>query len=149
MFIRPTVRTALGPLVAIAIVAPGIASAQSLFDSQAPATTPTTAAAAPTAKKPAAKKPMAKAAVAKEASKVNVINNREATLIELSLTSMATRDAKPQIVAHDLVGGKKTTATLAKKGGCVYSVNGTFDDQSTVELSALDLCKDNNLNLVE
>ncbi|HWG06621.1 MAG TPA: hypothetical protein VG271_16535 [Beijerinckiaceae bacterium] len=80
---------------------------------------------------------------------MNVINERAATLVELSVVSQSARNAAPQVVAHDLATGKKVTAALAKRGGCVYGVSGTFDDQSTVEISAVDLCKDNDLNLVE
>jgi hypothetical protein len=143
-------------MLAIALDAPGIASGQSLFAAPpgqtkaAPADATANAAPAASPKKAAAVKPKPrKPTNPTQASKVNVINERKATLVELSLTSETTKDAKPQIVAHDLPGGKKISTPLAKKGGCIYSVSGTFDDQSTIELSALDLCKDDNLNLVE
>ena len=85
----------------------------------------------------------------KAVAKINVINDRDATLVELSVTSTTAKDAKPQVVAHDLKSGQKVSAPLAKNGGCIYDVSGNFDDQSTVEQSAVDFCKDANLNLVE
>ena len=55
------------------------------------------------------------------ASMVNIRNERAATLVELSVTSTTAKDAQPQIVAHDLTSGKKISAKLAKKGGCIYA----------------------------
>ena len=160
MPIRRSVKTALGSVLAIAILAaPGVASAQSLFGTPAPdmSSTPTSSApaAAPAAtnqrsrKKRVAKRKPTKPEVPKAAAQVNVINDRAATLVELSVTSTTAKDAKPQVVAHDLKSGQKVSAPLAKNGGCIYAVSGNFDDQSTIEQSAVDFCKDNNLNLVE
>ena len=146
-------RAVLGSLLAIALSIPGFASAQGLFGTPTadPNTPPADTAAAPAAPapKPIAKKKPRKPAVPKQASRVNVANKRAATLVQLSLVSQSAKNAKPQIVAHDLPSGNKVVAPLAKNGGCIYSVSGAFDDQSTIELSAVDLCKDNNLNLIE
>jgi hypothetical protein len=156
MLDRFSEKTVLGPILALAIMAPGIAPAQSLFGapSAGSATTDAGAAASPASaaaheKKSVDRKVTQKSVPSKDATKVNVFNERGATLVELSLTSDTAKDPKPQIVAHDLASGKKITATLARKGGCIFSVSGKFDDESTIELSALDLCKDNNLNLIE
>jgi hypothetical protein len=159
MLIRHPVKTALGLVLAIAILtAPGVASAQSLFGAPAPDASSTPASSAPpaasaaapaAAKKPVAKRMPRKPAVPKAAAKVTIINNRDATLVELSVTSTTARNAKPQVVAHDLKSGQKVSAPLAKNGGCIYEVSGDFDDQSTVEQAAVDFCKDANLNLVE
>jgi hypothetical protein len=189
MSIRHPAKAALGLVLAIAILAaPGVASAQSLFDAPAPDTSsspasstppaapatapakakkpvakmaqspvaaPDTSSSTPTAaapaksKKPIAKKTAMKPAVPKTVAKVNVINDRDATLVELSVISTTAKDATPQIVARDLKSGQKISAPLAKNGGCIYDVSGNFDDQSTVEQSAVDFCKDANLDLVE
>ena len=156
MRIRHPVKTAFGSVLAIAIAASDVASAQSLFDSPAPKDSsspsfsrPLAASAAPAKAKKAVAKKLRKPTVVTNASRVNIINKRAATLVELSVISMTAKDAQPQIVAHDLAPGKTISAKLAKKGGCLYLVSGTFDDQSTVDPSKQDLCKDNNLILVE
>lgn len=100
-------------------------------------------------KKAVAKKRPTKPAPPKAVAKINIANDRAATLVELSVTSTTVKDAKPQIVAHNLKTGQKISAPLAKKGGCIYDVSGTFDDQSTVAQSAVDFCDDANLDLIE
>jgi hypothetical protein len=102
--------------------------------------------------KPAAK-PAAKAAKkpaqASNASAVLVVNKRKVALIELVVTSTKTDDAKPQTIASDLAGGKRTSAALAKNGGCLYDISGLFSDESVVEVNGADLCKDSTISLVE
>lgn len=150
-------RIAFGSVLAGAILAvPGAASAQSLFGTQTPtissppaASPPTTARKTIVKRKTIVRRRRRRRAVPTNASRVTVINKRAVTLVELSVISKTAKDAKPQIVAHDLAGGKKASARLAKKGGCIYAVSGKFADHSTVEAATLDLCKDNNLNLVE
>jgi hypothetical protein len=159
MPIRHPVKAALGSVLAIAILAaPGLAAAQSLFAAPAPDTSSSPAASTPPdasatapakAKRPVARKAAAKPAVPKTVAKINISNNRDATLVELSVISTTAKDATPQIVARDLKSGQKVTAPLAKNGGCIYDVSGNFDDQSTVEQAAVDFCKDANINLVE
>jgi hypothetical protein len=58
-------------------------------------------------------------------------------------------DAKPQTIASDLAGGKRTSAALAKNGGCLYDISGLFSDESVVEVNGADLCKDSTISLVE
>jgi hypothetical protein len=105
------------------------------------------------AAKPAAAKPAAKAAKkpaqASNASAVLVVNKRKVALIELVVTSTKTDDAKPQTIASDLAGGKRTSAALAKNGGCLYDISGLFSDESVVEVNGADLCKDSTISLVE
>ena len=141
MLIRHPVKTALGSVLAIAILAaPGVASAQSLFGTPAPDTSSTRRlfgaarricrSAGKAAKKARRQEGCRESLPCRTAaSKVNVINNRDATLVELSVTSTTAKDAKPQVVAHDLKSGQKVSAQLAKNGGCIYDVSGTFDDQ--------------------
>lgn len=87
---------------------------------------------------------------AKPAPKGSVVvsNARAATLVELALVS---RNAKvePVVVARGLAAGASMRAALPKGGGCVYDVDGLFDDQTTVEIAGLNLCRDGNLRLVE
>ena len=146
------------------------ATAQSLFSPtlsaptapSAPAVSPSDAAAAASAvgsaaeaatdaatkktKKPAPKK---KKVAARDAAKVNVNNKRSSTLVELTVTSNSAANAQPQMVASGLIAGKRKTSNLSKKGGCLYDVAGSFDDESTIEVAGMDLCKDPNINLVE
>lgn len=134
------------------LIASAPAGAQSMFN-----TTPAPAAeavaqeagAAATRAAAPARKPAAKKVAAKNATKVNVINKRGATLVELAVVSKSAANAQPQIVAAGLTAGKRKTSNLAKNGGCVYDVSGEFDDESTIEVSGLDLCRDANINLVE
>ena len=104
-----------------------------------------TSAPAKKVKKPAPKKKVA----ARDAAKVNVNNKRSSTLVELTVTSKSAANAQPQIVASGLIAGKRKTSNLTKKGGCLYDVAGSFDDESTIEVAGMDLCKDPNINLVE
>ena len=156
--------TALGTMIG-ALCLLGVcvsqANAQSLFGDPTPTTAPAAAAAAAagdaavaagsaaakTVKKVVAK-PKKKVA-ARDASKININNKRGATLVELTVTSKANANANPQLIAAGLLSGKKKTSNLAKKGGCLYDVSGTFDDESTIEVAGMDLCKDTTINLVE
>ena len=79
---------------------------------------------------------------------VLVDNRREANLLELTLTSRA-KGVKPTVIAKDLAAGAKLNAKLPAKGGCVYDVAGTFDDESVLEVAGVNLCKDRRLTLVE
>lgn len=87
---------------------------------------------------------------AKPAPKGSVVvtNARSATLVELALVSR-NKKVEPVIVARGLAAGTASRAALPKNGGCIYDVDGVFDDETTVEIAGLNLCKDGNLRLVE
>lgn len=130
------------------------AGAQSLFN-----TTPAPAVEAPVAEavgaataaavRAATPRKAAKKPAAKNAAKVNIVNKRGATLVELAVLSKSAANAQPQMVASGLLAGKRKTTNLTRNGGCIYDVSGAFDDESTIEVTGLDLCKDANINLVE
>ena len=89
-------------------------------------------------------KALAKAGV----GQVLVVNGRSVALRELTLTSTASPD-KSAVVATDLAPGARVVGKLPAKAGCEFSVTGTFDDETTIDLSAVEVCKDRTLNLVE
>ncbi len=134
------------------------ASAQSLFNTtpapaveaaegaavEAAGAATTAARRAVTTRKPAAKKP-----AGRNAAKVNIVNKRGSTLVELAVVSKASATAQPQMVASGLLAGKRKTSNLARNGGCIYDISGAFDDESNIEVSGFDLCKDPTINLVE
>ncbi|MGA2794086.1 MAG: hypothetical protein ABSE69_11215 [Roseiarcus sp.] len=168
----------LGALIAGAAMTTGATFAQSTAPAaetpaaeapppaaQAPAPTAETPAPAPAAEAPppAANTPAAmtgaepakppKAAVAKPRKKtapkvvIQVTNQRAVPLTELDATPAGGAEAK-QIVAN-LAPGKKTSVTLAHGKSCVFDLHGAFDDGSSTDMTSVDLCKDNKVNLVD
>jgi hypothetical protein len=137
---------------AFLIGAPDLAIAQSMFDPTptAPAAAPAPAVAQDAGAEPAAKpKAKPKKRAPREATRVNVNNRRSATLLQLEVTSASSPGAKAQVVAAELASGKRKTSNLARRGGCIYNISGSFDDESTVEVAGMDLCKDANINLTD
>ncbi len=109
----------------------------------------TDAAAKPAKAKPrkaAAKKKPKGEAIPRNGALV-ITNRRSAGLVELSATPEKGGD--PIVLAHDLAAGAKSNTKLPAKSGCVFSLSGTFDDESTLEAANLNLCKDGRVNLVE
>ena len=147
-------RISLASLLAFSVVVSGQAFAQAPANPAAAKP----AAAKPAAAKPAAAKPAAaKTAKAQKAAAVKVpkgklmIDNRRNTeLSELSLQPAGAKaGTEPTIVAKALAAGQKITVALPAKAGCVFNINGTFDDESTLDVPASDLCKDPVITLVE
>jgi hypothetical protein len=83
------------------------------------------------------------------AGKIAIDNRRDAVLVELTLTPAGGKGGAPIVVAHDLAAGQKLLVPLPKKAGCVFTMSGTFDDESTLDVPAQNLCKDGAVNLVE
>jgi len=164
----------LGALIAGAAMTTGLAFAQSTAPAaEAPAPAdqaPAPAAETPAAEAPAAQAPApaanapaaptasepaksAKAPIAKPRKKmaptvvVLVTNKRAVPLTELDATPAGGGEAK-QIVAN-LAPGKKTSVTLAHGKSCVFDLHGAFDDGSSTDMTSVDLCKDNKVNLVD
>jgi hypothetical protein len=119
---------------------------------------PAAEAPAPTANTPAATTAAEPAKAAKAASVkprkktaptvvVVVANRRAVPLTELDATPAGGAEAK-QIVAN-LAPGKKTSVTLAHGKSCVFDLHGAFDDGSSTDMTSVDLCKDNKVNLVD
>ncbi len=94
-----------------------------------------------------AAKPGAKVVVPK--GKIQIDNKRLVTLSELTITPAGAAPGAPIVVARDLGSGQKILATLPKKAGCVFTLSGSFDDESSLEVPAQNLCKDPTINLVE
>ncbi|MDB5597434.1 MAG: hypothetical protein JWM36_4395 [Hyphomicrobiales bacterium] len=72
---------------------------------------------------------------------ITISNARESTLLELAIVSK-NKKLEPEIVARGLETGGSTKAKLPKTGGCIYDIDGLFEDQTTIQLSGLNLCKD-------
>ena len=99
----------------------------------------------------AAAKPAAAKAAAKPVAGKNTIlvdNRREATLVELTISSKD-RNGGAAVIARDVSPGGRVNAKLPAKGGCIWDVSGSFDDESTLEVASVNLCKDPRLTLVE
>src|SRR4051812_26990607 len=111
-----------GRCLRVSLVAAGIAFAAQMSLPAVAQTDTSNAPAASPAKK--AKKPVAAA----KAGQVLVQNNRDATLVELTLTGK-TKGAEPVTIASGISPGGKMTGKLPAKAGCVFSVAGTFDDE--------------------
>ena len=121
---------------------------------QAPAEQPTTQAPAAAPAKPAKAKRKTKAArTAKGETPMRggallIVNQRDATLVELTATPKG-RKGESQVIASDVAAGGEAKGRLDRKAGCLFDLSGTFSDESTMEASGLDLCKDGRIKLVE
>ena len=154
---------ALGALIAGAAMtgagfaqstAPGTEAPAPSAETPAPAAqAPAPAANAPGGTTDAAPAKPADAPIAKPRKKaaptvvILVTNKRAVPLTELDATPAGGAEAK-QIVAN-LAPGKKTSVTLAHGKSCVFDLHGAFDDGSSTDVTSVDLCKDNKVNLVE
>lgn len=79
---------------------------------------------------------------------ISITNARSAMLVELAVISHNAK-VEPAIVARSLASGTATRAALPKAGGCIYDIDGLFEDETTVQITGLNLCKDARINLVE
>lgn len=146
-----TIGAGLGTAMAQNAVNNAAAPAAQAPAAQAPAAKAPAAKAKPKVKKVAAKAKPMKAAVPADAPKGRILidNQRDAVLTEVILTSKSAAAAAPFVVAHGLAAHTRLVVPLPKGGGCVYDVEGTFDDTATVEQSSSDLCNDRALHLTE
>ncbi len=76
-----------------------------------------------------------------------VTNRRGANLLELTATP--TNGGESVVIARDVAPGARATGKLPAKVGCVFSLSGTFDDESSMQAANMNLCKDGRINLVE
>ena len=112
-----------------------------------------TAPAAPTPAAPAAATPAADAAAEKPKPKpkpmitVVVTNSRKTGLAELDATPDGASESKK--ILTKLAAGKKATIHLPKGKSCVYDLRASYDDGASADMSAVDLCTDGKINLVE
>ncbi|MDB5649861.1 MAG: hypothetical protein JWL62_1381 [Hyphomicrobiales bacterium] len=79
---------------------------------------------------------------------VTVSNARESTLLELAIVSK-NKKLEPEIVARNLESGASIKAKLPKTGGCLYDIDGLFEDQTTIQMPGLNLCKDATLRFTD
>jgi hypothetical protein len=101
------------------------------------------AAAAPAPRKPQARKRKP----APKVLQVHVLNRRDATLVELAI--VGPKDSQPTVIASGVGPGGQMTGRIPRTRGCVFTISGSFDDESTVEVASVDLCKDPRITLVE
>lgn len=78
---------------------------------------------------------------------VVVTNSRAVALTELDATPSGL--FIPKAIVRNLAPGKKTSATVATDKDCIYDLRGMYVDGSVTESPGVDLCKDQNVNLVE
>jgi hypothetical protein len=78
---------------------------------------------------------------------VVVTNSRAVALTELDATPSG--GALPLEIVSDLAPGKKTLVKVAHDKSCVFDLHGAYADGSSTDSTSVDLCKDNNINLVE
>lgn len=85
---------------------------------------------------------------AKEVPSMTVLvdNKREAALVELAVV---TKGGEVITVATNLAAGQQVNGKVPNKAGCVVSVDGMFEDGTTVEVANVNLCKDKRITLVE
>ena len=79
---------------------------------------------------------------------VQVINQRDATLVDLSILGRV-KNARTVLIASGVGPGGKKAAKVPANQGCLFSVSGSFDDESTVDVPVVNLCKDSRITLVE
>ena len=79
---------------------------------------------------------------------LQVTNSRKVGLKELDVTPKGL--FLPSKVLGALASGKKATAKVpTAKGDCIFDIRGTYDDGSTTESLGVDVCKDQNVNLLD
>jgi hypothetical protein len=78
---------------------------------------------------------------------LQVTNSRKVALKELDATPSGL--FIPKAILRGLAPGKKTTAKLATDKDCVFDLHGDYADGSSTESKDVNLCKDQNVNLVD
>jgi hypothetical protein len=79
---------------------------------------------------------------------VTVKNGRSAGLTLLTAT-ISGGNGDPVKMTGALASGKSATAHLAHEKDCLFDLHGDFDDGASMDETAVDLCKDKKLNLVD
>ena len=131
---------------------PAAAASGSMFAPETPVAAPAPAKPARAAKPATGNPAAAKTAAAKPVAGKGVVlvdNRRETTLIELTITPKAANSGGPVVIARGVSSGGRVNAKLPAKGGCIFDVSGSFEDESTLDVASVNLCKDPRLTLVE
>jgi hypothetical protein len=77
---------------------------------------------------------------------VTIVNKRPIGLVELRAAPAGS--SATEKIAENLAPGRKTFARLPR-GDCILDLRGVYDDGTTASLSAIDLCRDGRINLVQ
>jgi hypothetical protein len=78
---------------------------------------------------------------------VVVTNSRSVALSELDATPSG--GTLPNTIVSNLAPGKTISVTVATVKACVFNLHGAYADGSNTDSTSVDLCKDQNVNLVE
>ena len=78
---------------------------------------------------------------------VAVTNSRSVALSELDATPSG--GTLPNTIVSNLAPGKTISVTVATAKACVFNLHGAYADGSSTDSTSVDLCKDQNVNLVE
>ena len=149
---RPVMHTfAVCALIGATIIPPSAVRAQNAPAPAIDTAAPTAADAEPAVANKAKPRPhrvVARKAAGKPASvSVNVENKRAVALVELNAT--AAGGGPSAIILDGLAPGKKAVAKVAHGKDCVFDLHGAYEDGSTTDVPAIDLCKEKKLSLVE
>jgi hypothetical protein len=125
-------------IIALAAIALPIAGARAQTDA-APTAAPPAAAAAPVAMKP---KPKPRPTVA-----VVVTNHRATGLKELDAAAAGGPTTKK--IVTKLAPGAKRVVRLGKGKDCLYDLHAIYEDGTSADITALDVCADKAIDLVE
>jgi len=131
----------MAALAAFALLAASAAQAQDTPKADAPPPPATDAAPAKAAVKMAKKVHKGPVSV-----KVVVTNARAVGLAELTA---APDGGEAKTILKGLAPGKKKVVSVAHGKTCVFDLHAVYDDSSTTDNAAVDLCKDKSINLVE
>jgi hypothetical protein len=132
-------RTRLTALALVIVIAAGVSTDAAFAQTEAaPDAAPAAADATPAKHKPKAK-PSTVAVV--------VTNHRSVGLKELS--AAAAGGSKTKKIVSDLKSGAKKTVRLGKGKDCLYDFHATYDDGASADLTSVDICKDQTIDLVE
>ncbi len=136
------ISSAFWGLLAGALLATSAATAQVA----APAADAAGAVAAPDAAAPAKAKAKPKKAGPPTVDVV-VSNNRAVALTELLASASGSPESKK--IAGPLAPGKKVVVHLAHDKACLFDLHGAYEDGTSTDTAAVELCKDKAINLVE
>ena len=78
---------------------------------------------------------------------VVVTNSRSVALSELEATPSG--KTLPNTIVSNLAPGKTISVTVTTVKACVFNLHGAYADGSNTDSTSVDLCKDQNVNLVE
>jgi hypothetical protein len=78
---------------------------------------------------------------------IQITNSRNVALKELDATPAGL--FIPKVIAGALAPGKKTSAKIATDKDCVFDLHGAYADGTHTESKGVDLCKDQNVKLVD